>query len=154
MPDITVFKVDLSGSRFNAPFSRQYEGGEREEREGESGGGRGKLLAVVGLVVALLTAVGGLLAVRKLRGRGGEDDEGEADDEAGGEPAEFDPDTFETEADRSNRKRAVAAVVGLAFLIGTAAVVKLRGGDEEGEAYEDYRVDVEGPSETPIEESE
>ncbi|MFC7154236.1 hypothetical protein ACFQPA_02045 [Halomarina halobia] len=149
MPDITVFKVDLSGSRFNAPFSRQYEGGEREESEGESGGGRGKLLAVVGLVVALLTAVGGFLAVRRFRGRGGEEDE-----EAGGEPAEFDPDTFETEEDRSNRKRAVAAVVGLAFLVGTAAVVKLRGGDEEGEEYEDYRVDVEGPSENLVGEPE
>jgi hypothetical protein len=151
MADITVFKVDLSDSTFVAPLGRQILA-DRVEVEGdddeEDGGGRGKLLVVGALAVA--ATVGGLAFVvaRKVRGGddadppeesdwGDDDWDGDWDEEGRVEfESTVDDDAFsggvDTERDEfdadeeSSSNGAVAAVVGLLFLLFVTALVRRR----------------------------
>jgi len=152
MADITVFKVDLSDSTFVAPLGRQILA-DRVEVEGDEDedddGGRGKLLVVGALAVA--ATVGGLAFVvaRKVRGGDdadppeesdwGDDDwdddgwDGESrvefettvDDDAFGTDVESGTDEFDGE-EESSSNGAVAAVVGLLFLLFVTALVRRR----------------------------
>ncbi|WP_254534953.1 hypothetical protein [Halomarina litorea] len=145
MPDITLFEVDLSGTKFVAPFGHYHEG-EAYHEDDDEGGRNWKLLG--GLVVVGLAALGGVAFVLK-RKLGGGDDKDE-DREAGefeaegrfGFDEEFDIDAenedgdeeyeFDREStDDSSRKGAVAAVVGLLFLILVTAIVKRRGSESK-----------------------
>ncbi|MFC6835244.1 hypothetical protein [Halomarina ordinaria] len=150
MPDITVFEADFKGATFNAPFSKQSTGSEDDEE----GGGRGKLFVLVGFLAGLALPVGGFLAFRKFRG-GDEEDAEEFDEfESEYEYEEFDPERFESEEDESNRKLAVGAVVGLLFVVALAAVVKLRGGDEEEAEEPEVTVTLDAPASESVREAE
>lgn len=152
MPDITLFEADLSGSKFVAPFGHYHEG--EEYRADEDGGRNWKLLG--GLAVVGIAALGGAAFFLKRKFAGGdadEDDEFEAegrfgfdeefdveDPEADDEDGEYEFDR-ETRAESESRKGAVAAVVGLLFLLLVTALVKRRGSDDTAEV----EVDVAEP---------
>ena len=166
MADITLFKADLSDSTFVAPFGRHVVADrvDVEGEEDESGGGRGKLLVVGALGVAVV--VGGLALAVTRRFRGGSDDPEESewgdedwDDE--GELAFDEPldaqasgptaaskttdtdgsdDAFEA-GEESSRSGAVAAVVGLLFLLLVTALVRRR--QSTPEVDEEYGDDSE-----------
>lgn len=146
MADITVFKVDLSDSTFVAPLGRQIlaDRVEVEGDEDEEGGGRGKLLVVGALAVA--ATVGGLAFVVARKVRGGDDADPPEESDWGDDDwddegrVEFettvDDDAFRTDVDTgsdefdadegSGSNGAVAAVVGLLFLLFVTALVRRR----------------------------
>jgi hypothetical protein len=140
MPDITLFEADLSDATFVAPFGHYHEG--EEGTTTEDGGRNWKLLGGLSLV-AVAAASGGAFALkRKFGGSDEEESEGyeyEADDRFGFEE-EFGPEdeerageltTEREERESESRTGAVAAVVGLLFLLLVTALVKRRS-DGEG----------------------
>ena len=135
MPDVTLFEADLSGSTFVAPFGHYYEEG-RPDPDDEDGGRNPELLAVLGLLAAAAVGAVVLFARRKLGGDGEDDATAEDWDDSGTE-FEFENDQnggYEAEigetgsgADTDGRSTgAVAALIGLAFLLLVTALVKLR----------------------------
>jgi hypothetical protein len=123
MPDITVFKLEIDDSTFNAPF------GGRARSNGapdESSGLNVKLVAGLS-VVFLLT--GGTLAFVLKRRFGNSDDEADDDDD---EDVAIDiSETDEDDEEESEESGGIRAVIGLSFLVGTAAVVKRKLGVSE-----------------------
>lgn len=135
MPDVTLFEADLSGSTFVAPFGHYYEEG-RPDTDDEDGGRSLKLLAVLGLLAAAAIGVVVLFAKRKLGGDSEDDataeDWGDTEAEFGVEgdrDRQYGVEVGETgsRVDTDGRSTgAVAALVGLAFLLLVTALVKLR----------------------------
>lgn len=159
MADVTLFEADLSGSTFVAPFGHYYEGG-RPEPDDEEGGRNLKLLAVLGLLGAAAVGAVALVAKRKLggdgSGDGGEDERDDAEfDLEGDRTGEYGTDLGEPAADErpgvgsddsdtdGRQPGAVAALVGLAFLLLVTALVKLRREESAGTAAGEGGIEVE-----------
>lgn len=117
MPDITVFKLEIDDSTFNAPF------GGRARSDGapttdESSGPNVKLVAGLG-VVFLLT--GGALVFVLKRRFGSSDDDDDDDEDVAIDISETDGDE---DVEESEEAGGIRAMIGLSFLVGTTAVVK------------------------------
>ena len=158
MADITLFKADLSDSTFVAPFGRHVVADRVDvEGEEEESGGRGKLLVAGALGVAVVVGGVAFAVVRRFRGSDDAPEESEWGDEDWDESGEFefgesseefersdgiDVEAVDTEADEeSSRSGAVAAVVGLLFLLVVTALVRRRRADPE--LSEQYPEDAE-----------
>jgi hypothetical protein len=127
MVELTLFsgEADFQGATFNAPFAAS------DGEEAPGGGGRTKAALALGFLLGAGAVTGLVLAVRRFRSRG--------DDEPG--PAvgeeEADPTATVDDAGPAVGKAAVAAAVGLAFLVGVTVLVKRRGGEApDGEPIE------------------
>lgn len=141
MVDITLFKLKVEDSTFNAPFGgRALKDGAATEHA-ESGGPGLKLIGALGGVVVVGIAALAFLLKRRM---GGSDEEDEGADDI----TDFE-DTDEEAEDENNRNRgAIAAIIGLVFLIATAAIVKLRRGDSDDEPHRAWEVDEEATTTT------
>jgi hypothetical protein len=116
MPDITVFKMDIDDSTFNAPFGGRTRSDGAETTD-ESSGLNVKLVAGLGAVFLLTGAALAFLLKRRF-GSNEDDKDGEDDDEI------ISIDSDETDDEDEQEKGGIRAIIGLSFLIVSAAVVK------------------------------
>ncbi len=114
MVDVTLFsgEADFTESTFNAPFARS------DGEEPEDGGSRLGLVFGLGVALGAAAVTGVVLAVRRLRSRGDDDEAGPAVIEEDGEP------TPAVDDSPTVSKAAVGAMVGLAFLVVATVLVK------------------------------
>lgn len=164
MADVTLFEVDLSESTFVAPLGRHVVADrvETEEEDEESSGGRGKLLVVAAVGVSVV--VGGL-AFAVARRFGGDDEDapeetewgeegwdgGARSDRSGDDEYAFDEDrdgadgASAVDDEGTGRSGAVAAVVGLLFLLLVTALARRRlGGTDGPDETGEERADADG----------
>jgi hypothetical protein len=124
MVDVTLFsgEADFEGATFNAPFAAS------DGEDAPDGSGRTKAALALGGLLGAGSVTGLVLAVRRLRSRG-DDEPGPAVGEEDAEPTA----TVDDSASPAVRKAAVAAMVGLAFLVVVTVLVKRRGGESADE---------------------
>jgi hypothetical protein len=118
MPDITVFKMDIDDSTFNAPFGGRTRSDGAETTD-ESSGLNVKLVAGLGTVFLLTGAT--LVLLLKRRFGNNEDDEDGGDDN---DDEVIQIDSAGTDEDDEQEKGGIRAIIGLSFLIVSTAVVK------------------------------
>jgi len=113
MVEVTLFsgEADFTESTFNAPFAKS------DGEELEDGGSRLGLVFGLGFALGAAAVTGVVLAIRRLRSRG-EDEAGPAVGEEDDEP------TAAVDDSPAVSKAAVAAMVGLAFLVVVTVLVK------------------------------
>lgn len=113
MVDITVFKMKIDDSTFNAPFGgRARSDGAPSQKESADSGPSMKLIAGIGAALALSLLVFVLLLKRRF---GGSD----ADDEDERE------EVYEYEEETETRDRGgIRAMIGLSFLVATTMLMK------------------------------
>jgi hypothetical protein len=117
MPDITVFKMEIDDSTFNAPFGGRTRSDGAETTD-ESSGLNVKLVAGLGAVFLLTGAALAFLLKRRF-GSNEDDEDGEEDDD---EVMNIGSD--ETDEEDEQEKGGIRAIIGLSFLIVSTAVVK------------------------------
>lgn len=116
MPDITVFKMEIDDSTFNAPFGGRTRSDGAQTTD-ESSGLNVKLVAGLGTVF-LLTGIALAFLLKRRLGSNDEEEDSDTHDQ--------NDDTDEQE------KGGIRAMIGLSFLIVSTAIVKrkLRAGSE------------------------
>jgi hypothetical protein len=122
MPDITVFKMEIDDSTFNAPFGGRTRS-DGAQTTSESSGLNVKLVAGLGTVFLLTGATLVFLLKRRLGSDGEEGDSEEGDSENADDQSD--------DADEQE-KGGIRAIIGLSFLIVSTAIVKrkIRAGRE------------------------
>lgn len=113
MVDITVFRMEIDDSTFNAPFSgrAQSEGASPSTESSSDSGPSVKLIAGLGAVLVLTLLV---LVVLLKRRFGGEDESNEV---------EVTTDSYELEKEEEEERGGIRAMIGLSFLVATTALM-------------------------------
>ena len=130
MPDITVFKMEIDDSTFNAPFSGRTRSDGAQTTD-ESSGLNVKLVAGLGAVF-LLTGSALVFLLKRRLGSSDDDAHDEYDehvDEIGNTDS---AETHEEDGEDEQEKGGIRAMIGLSFLIVSTAIVKrkIRAGSE------------------------
>jgi hypothetical protein len=123
MVELTLFsgEADFQGATFNAPFAAS------DGEEAPGGGSRTKAALALGFLLGAGVVTGLVLAVRRLLSRG-DDEPGPAVGEEEAEPTA----AVDDSASPAVGAAAVAAAIGLAFLLAVTVLIKRRG-DRSGE---------------------
>lgn len=118
MVDITVFRMEIDDSTFNAPFGGRARS-DGAPTETESSGPSMKLIAGLGGVL-LLSLFALIVLLKRKFGGDGDGDEDEDEDEDDDEDAELvidaDAETASSESEDDDRG-GIRAIIGLSFLV-------------------------------------
>jgi hypothetical protein len=129
MPDITVFKMEIDDSTFNAPFGGRTRSDGAQTTD-ESSGLNVKLVAGLGAVFLLTGTALVFLLKRRFGGNDEDEDSEDSEDSENADTQREDSEDSEDEDEQENG--GIRAVIGLSFLMISAAIVKrkIRAGSE------------------------
>lgn len=114
MVDITVFRMEIDDSTFNAPFGGRARS-DGAPTETESSGPSMKLIAGLGGVL-LLSLFALIVLLKRKFGGDGDGDEDEDDDEDAELVIDADAETASSESEDDDRG-GIRAIIGLSFLV-------------------------------------